>query len=343
MGEVMVNKEENYDFVDFSKFIFSIFIIALHTQFLKSFDEHVNFFLSSLFFRLAVPYFFMISGFLFYNKLKSLNGEKRKPYLVKYIKRLSLIYLVWSLINAIFNMFTDLVNNRLGINSFLNYLKNIIFLRDGVLWYIQILIVGIIILYLCDTKSRLKILFITSIVLYLISVLSGTYNVFISNEIVKLTLEKMNLYLFRGLIFIYAGAFISIRNKDVDIFSCTKFASFYFLCLIYEIFLFINKDINTINNVSGYFLSLPFITYYLVLISLNIKITFKHSMLFRKMSMLNYFLHSMIYPIISQIFKVISFSDNNFILFISTVIISIVISFSIIKLSNEITFLKYFY
>lgn len=339
----MIKIKKNYDMVDLLKFVFAILIVALHTQFLKSFSEYGNFFVTSIFSRIAVPYFFMISGFLLLKKVQLFGEEEKKIYIKKYIKRLGIMYAIWSLIYALFYIMADIFKNRLNIDSMILWLKNILFLNDGVLWYIQVLIVVVIIFYICYEKGWWKILLMVSLILYVLQVIGGTYNVFISNETTRLLLEKMNITLFKGLIFFNLGAHIAHQDKKIDTYKNMKLILFYLFFLTCEVSLFMSEDIIQLNNIRGYFFSLPLLTYYLVILSLNKTIKLKESAVYRNMSILIYFIHNIVMGITNKILIVLLGLDNTFILFMGTIIISITISLVIIKLSNKITLLNYLY
>lgn len=61
--------EKNYDILDLIKFVFSIMIVAIHTELLPN--------ILYPWLRLAVPLFFIISSFLLFSKInKSSKDEK---------------------------------------------------------------------------------------------------------------------------------------------------------------------------------------------------------------------------------------------------------------------------
>ena len=57
--------KNGFGYIDIVKFIFSICIIALHTLVLDSFNSDINWYVTHCIFRLAVPFFFVTSGFFF--------------------------------------------------------------------------------------------------------------------------------------------------------------------------------------------------------------------------------------------------------------------------------------
>lgn len=78
-----------YTGVDIFKMIAAIGIVAIYTNvlFLKTLG------------RLGVPFFVIVSSFFFFNHYLKLNNRKdKKNYLIKYLKRISYLYLCWQIL-----------------------------------------------------------------------------------------------------------------------------------------------------------------------------------------------------------------------------------------------------
>ena len=106
---------KNYNTIDIGKFIACIGIVALHVSPLSSLC-HCVFLHSTLGFltSLCVPYFFVISAFLFFSR----NPEYSLNKLLHFVKRITILYLGWLLIYIIVTCIT----NCLQIFRLLNYL-----------------------------------------------------------------------------------------------------------------------------------------------------------------------------------------------------------------------------
>lgn len=72
-----------YTWLSMGKGIAAVLIVALHTSPLLFISEKVNFVLTNIIARWAVPFFFITSGFLF-----ALNWENKENYAYKYLKKL---------------------------------------------------------------------------------------------------------------------------------------------------------------------------------------------------------------------------------------------------------------
>lgn len=95
---------------DIIKFIFSFFVIALHTLYLiPNWFKDIRIFL--VIFHVAVPVFFMISGYLLFRKVAiplDKIGEKR---IFQYLKHILFLYLLWTLIYLPINIYGAYVND----------------------------------------------------------------------------------------------------------------------------------------------------------------------------------------------------------------------------------------
>lgn len=78
---------KNYTGIDYFRFIAALLIIAIHTSPLGSFSETGNFIFTRIVSRVAVPFFFMTSGFFLISRY-TCNAEKLEAF----IKKTTLIY-----------------------------------------------------------------------------------------------------------------------------------------------------------------------------------------------------------------------------------------------------------
>lgn len=80
--------------IDFLKFIFSIFVVGIHVGILNG-DEYGKWFLLHWLFRMAVPFFFVASGYYFGKKLWNATYENLDVLFSSYRKRLILPLVTW--------------------------------------------------------------------------------------------------------------------------------------------------------------------------------------------------------------------------------------------------------
>ena len=75
--------------IDFAKIALAAMVVALHAEIFKETSDYLSFIFVNGFLRIAVPLFFIINGFYFYNIV-----AKGKP-LLPWVKRMATLYAVW--------------------------------------------------------------------------------------------------------------------------------------------------------------------------------------------------------------------------------------------------------
>lgn len=86
--------------VDFLKFFFCLCIVVIHCDSLSEINPDVKYFITQGLLRLAVPFFFVTSGYFLGKKIKE-HPPKIDEVFKKYVKRLLVPLVVFSLINII--------------------------------------------------------------------------------------------------------------------------------------------------------------------------------------------------------------------------------------------------
>lgn len=163
-----MTKNESYSGIDYFRFIAALLIVAIHTLPLSSFSETGNFIFTRIVSRVAVPFFFMTSGFFLISRY-TCNAEKLEAF----IKKTTLIYGVAILLYIPINVY----NGYFKMDNLLpNIIKDIVF--DGTLyhlWYLPASIIGAAIAwYLVKKLNYPKALMVAS-VLYLIGLFGDSY------------------------------------------------------------------------------------------------------------------------------------------------------------------------
>jgi len=171
--------KQNYYVVDIFKFIFCIFVIAIHTNLLEHFPDNAQFYIEKSLFRLAVPFFFITSGFLLGNKIIYSNDPKR--IIVSYSKRLLRILIIFEPLSILINLPIYYFKYKSIVIALLYTIRDILFYPKGALWFIQACIIGAWIIYFFFKGNKEKILVCLSILLYLFALISNSYYFIISN------------------------------------------------------------------------------------------------------------------------------------------------------------------
>ena len=130
-----MNKCKSYTGIDLFRLVAAILIITIHTSPLASFTATGDFILARILARVAVPFFFMTSGFFLISRY-SRDNKKRK----KFVKKTAYIYVLAILIYIPVNIY----NGYFNCGSLIpNILKDLFF--DGTiyhLWYLPASIFG---------------------------------------------------------------------------------------------------------------------------------------------------------------------------------------------------------
>ena len=89
-----IKNSKNLYGIDIVKFIMAIFVVGVHTAPLHSFSAELSYCFTDGLFRLAVPFFFISSSWLFFRKVDIGNIDDKKFF--QYMKRLLIMYFIWT-------------------------------------------------------------------------------------------------------------------------------------------------------------------------------------------------------------------------------------------------------
>ena len=127
--------ETGYSGIDEFRLIAALLIVAIHTSPLASFSETGDFILTRIVARVAVPFFFLTSGFFLISRYSDGAGK-----LYGFLKKTALIYGAAIVLYLPINLY----NGYFKMSPFLpNFLKDLVF--DGTmyhLWYLPASMLG---------------------------------------------------------------------------------------------------------------------------------------------------------------------------------------------------------
>lgn len=172
--------------IDILRLVSAFMIVAIHTYPLEFISNNVDFLVTRVLFRVAVPFFLMITGYFTLSK-------NNKDTLIKYTKKISLIYGISILLYLPINIYNGYFQN---FNIFI--LLKELFLTGTFyhLWYFPALILGLWLCYFLINKLPLKKTLITVIILYIIGLLGDSYYGLISHIPIITVLYKPIFLLF---------------------------------------------------------------------------------------------------------------------------------------------------
>jgi surface polysaccharide O-acyltransferase-like enzyme len=166
----------DYRLVDLIKFIMAILVIVIHRSPFAS-ESNLSFFVMNVLVRVAVPFFFAASGFLFREKLN--RSENKQKAFLSYLKRLSMLYFIWSAIYFPASFYRNFFNGSRDILTFgINYAKNFLIGSGSFLhlWYLPSLILSVSLVYLLSRRLSANMVFFIAVIIYAVGLLCTNYS-----------------------------------------------------------------------------------------------------------------------------------------------------------------------
>ncbi|MBR3721416.1 MAG: acyltransferase [Selenomonadaceae bacterium] len=214
-------KNVSYNCVDLMKYLMVVLVIANHTDPFANISSVGSFLTVYVFTRVAVPYFYVISGYFLFRKMQEDNIDFAK--IKKYLLRIFKIYAVWYLIYLPWKLLPTLQNNLTPV--LMTEVAD--FLRGNFyhLYFLHVLIISILLvaLLLYMKIGVNKILVIASL-FYVFGLFYSSYNglfeiIFPSGTTFNETFYSvMNCYPYLANAFIYValGAGIAFRGWHIE-------------------------------------------------------------------------------------------------------------------------------
>ena len=206
--------------IDIFKFIGALLVVAIHIPPFDDVNETFSYEFQQVFCRLAVPFFFLSSGFFLGGKLK----DSRK--LFQYLKHIATMYFIWTAL-----YFPQMIQKYWEAgSSFWENVKNLL-LRIFVigsyiqLWYLLATLSAVLLLYLLLVKMKhsLRLVLWLSALLYIVGVLGNSYREILYHMPVvgHLFRQYLELFfttrngLFFGFFFVTVGYHISQNRHKI--------------------------------------------------------------------------------------------------------------------------------
>lgn len=321
------NMKKQYSTIDITRFFFAICIVALHSYAFENLPKPIFFCIHKGIFRLAVPYFFVASGFFFMRGCLS-DGEEYYKHvytrMVKYCKRVLFPFVIFAIVNATQKLITISVNGRFSSSTVINVLKHILFLPYGPVWFLSACAVGILILSVFIKRNSINLALLTGGGLYIFALLCNNYYFLIQGTIIQPIVDVYTTLfisprngIFTGFFFLALGTKCSMlvdKWENKRLFTALVFSYFLYLieCVTVQI-VGIPKD-----DGSLYIMHIVVVPILLLLTAqYSVDVDENLAKKLRNYSMGIYLLHA---PILWFLWL---FSENGFINFIITIVISI--------------------
>ncbi|WP_297427524.1 acyltransferase [Clostridium sp.] len=259
-----------YGMVDVLRLVFAILVMMIHTMAFQSVNENLRIATSMGICRLAVPFFFIVSGYFLYSRIQSQKEPKAT------LKRLLILYASWVLIETVALFPVVLGNLNMPIRILI---QRFLFIGiTGSLWYISSLIITIFIIAPLLKRDKIVFLFIVGFILYLFGTSGDTYNGFYENTILNPLIKGYTGIFFlpqigitESVLFLTIGAAISKYKLNEKIKNAGLLSIISIVVLLVEVFVLnktgIAKDANMYLSA---IIAVPFIFIWAINYSKNI-------------------------------------------------------------------------
>jgi len=142
------------------KFAMAIVVVAIHTRPELSFSSPVVVSLFEAVYSIAVPFFFMASGFLLFRKISFPLNEEGEQRIKAYLKKICKLYLIWTVIYLPLTVYGFYLDGLPFLKSVAVFIRNILLIGENYmswpLWYLLALIVAVAIIYVLLKLKLLK-------------------------------------------------------------------------------------------------------------------------------------------------------------------------------------------
>lgn len=220
--------------IDIAKAFFALCVIGIHTNLARHFDHYGFGMLLDRLFDLAVPFFFITSGFYLGKRMRQMNWVDTRTFLLGKEKHFIKIY-IYSLIGYLPLSVCGMIREREGvIYSIIKYIYNII--TSGInfyswhMWYLHAMCLALAIFYLLRFSLVLrvqKIVCISILVYFTGIVLYATQNSIAISELYFKVFRNTRNGLFLGFPMLLVGVgcstidFTKMRKHMFEMLFCS--------------------------------------------------------------------------------------------------------------------------
>ena len=302
----------------------AICVVAIHTHPLEDCTTIIVNNIYDSFVKMAVPFFFLSSGFLMAQKFDSFHTAQKniatvKKYLLKIIK----MYVVWTVVYLPIAVYHFVSSGTSALKAVLLYIRGFLFVGEQHnswhLWYllstIYALVFILILIYLKVSPKKAiffsSIIFLISIGIDYLSAYAGASNTFIELFIKMIKGSIVSGRILTGLFYIPMGCFLVRKQPNLKV-SWSMLISGYLLNIFVQ------------NSYwSSFFVAISSIGFFCVITSVTLADSKVYPFV-RKMSTITYFVHMYVW----NFYCVLIYGKETFgaDCFLATAIICLVVS-----------------
>lgn len=334
--------KKQYFAIDIAKYVSSLLVICIHTFPFQEIAPDLNLVIVQILARITVPFYCCCSSYFLFRKIRLADTKKEELGIMKnYSFRILKLYLIWTILYLPI-IYINALNSDNLFNS-VYFIKNL-FLNGSVyhLWFLPALIVGTWIVYLIFKKVRMPITMLIAFLLYIVGMLSNIYSPILEqvpflhsiNLVLIQVFDTTRNGIFFVPIYIVIGAILAYTPRfRTSFIRLGLIVSSIMLCA--EVYILHNQHLLT--DLSSMYLSLIPLTFFLFAFLLQTKPQLSDTRVLRSMSTLIYCGHVWIIAAITHIVQA------NLVVSITTMVLTAILSFLIVKGSYRISILKNLY
>lgn len=162
------------DYIDILKAICAFLIVCIHVPFPGTLGAYFT-----VLTRIAVPLFFMITGFFYLDVVKKGREYSQIKKILKRVIEANLIYLLWDCFYAILSEKSIFFESVFSVKNLLKFLLLNESPFSGHLWYLGAIMYVLIIVLIVDKQKCMKILYYLTPLLLLGDLIFGKYSMVI--------------------------------------------------------------------------------------------------------------------------------------------------------------------
>ncbi|EJR54679.1 hypothetical protein IIM_01619 [Bacillus cereus VD107] len=329
---------KQYFAIDITRVIAAILVITVHTDPLFHYSQDGNYFLVSVLARIAVPFFFVTSGFFFASKIRIKHSLKEDlPRVIPVISRLIKLYVIWTLIYFPFQMYIWIKSGE-SWSYWLVYLQKAFF--EGsyyTLWYLSALIFAMAFSFVLFKLCKPQIVLGITLMLFVCgTTLQSYFDIFGSEDFLSwyytIFLTTRN-GLFFGSFFVSLGMYSAYSKKK----SSQKYnLGCLFLSFVLLAFEAFNVQHLAFTKGNGMWFMLVPTVYFLFMTLLNVNLE-NHSSyhILRPLSFLMYVSHGLFLILFSKLYRI-----DSLLYFIAILLGTCIFSVVLLFVSKKIPRLK---
>ena len=223
MSQIMDKTDSTqYKGIDVLKFIMALFVVVLHTHPLYKINDALNFMTADVMARIAVPFFFVVTGFLLQKKIGSQNIFT-KEVVGMYMRKIISLYLIWTIIYLPIIICDKILDSEESlVYCLLTVVRDFLFVGSySHLWYLLATAVGVVVVYGLKRCVGDRATGIILAALFAAGLLTQSYFGLLKNtvdaygvlwkimKVVKKVMVTCRNGIFFGGIFIYMGTWIA--------------------------------------------------------------------------------------------------------------------------------------